>query len=272
VTPQSPILLLTGIPRSGTTLTASLMNGLDAAVCLHEPPQFRSFCLKSGDRAEFVGRCLDELKELRRSLLNGMPVLDRRNADGSYPTNYFDKEGQRTSLVEVAVRPESAYPNLLLAVKHNEVFTSILPELVQCEGLNIIAVVRHPVPTMLSWLSRTIPLSRGHLVRAYRFWDEAVAIEKAGGSVPDVQAKIYELYCGRYWAHRDRITVIKYEDIVDNPGVLEQVTGRKLTNPPGVSPRNLNTERRDLDIGEMKVAMAKHFDNACHFYQDLDRW
>src|ERR1051326_9173576 len=85
-----PYLILTGIPRSGTTLTASLMNALEGTICLHEPFQFRKFCLKSRDRADFVERCLSAFTQLRNSLLDGQPVMDGRKPDGSYPTNYFD--------------------------------------------------------------------------------------------------------------------------------------------------------------------------------------
>src|ERR1051326_1010918 len=271
---RRPFLLLTGIPRSGTTLTASLIYMLEDTICLHEPSQFRCFCKESRDEADFAGRCLAELKELRASLLNGGTVTDGRTSDGSYPTNYFDESGSRVGLIPVPSRLPNPGPHSLLAVKHNEVFTSILPKLLRFEELKVVVVIRHPVPTMLSWQSRTIPLSSGQLAAAYRYWDEALRIRDAGGDVRDVQAKIYELYCARYWEHRDRITILRYEDIVERPGVLEEATGRRFVEGADLSAQSMNHARRteEHNVEEMKIVMSKYFKTVYEFYPDLSKW
>jgi hypothetical protein len=48
-------------------------------------------------------------------------------------------------------------------VKHNEPLTAVLPELCELEGVQVAAIIRHPIPTILSWQSRDIPLSKGNL-------------------------------------------------------------------------------------------------------------
>ena len=93
-------------------------------------------------------------------------MLDVRESDGGVPTNYFNDRGKRRKLDRVPVGKPSAGTRLLLAVKHNEPLTAVLPELCELEGVQVAAIVRHPIPTILSWQSRDIPFSKGNLSRA----------------------------------------------------------------------------------------------------------
>jgi hypothetical protein len=89
-----------------------------------------------------------------------------------------------------------------------------------------------------------------------------------------MQAKIFELYCTRYWENRHRIEVIKYEDVVENPKLLERLTGRKLLGDYQLSTHNRkrSTLAGDESLSKLKGIMAKHFRNAYHFYPNLDHW
>jgi hypothetical protein len=159
-------------------------------------------------------------------------------------------------------------------VKHNEPLTAVLPELCELEGVQVAAIVRHPIPTILSWQSRDIPLSKGNLSPGYRFWDEAMAIRGAEGPAVHIQAKIFELYCSRYWAYRDRIEIIQYEEIVSNPRILERLTGRKFASEITLDTQNrkLSSRSKDEHVMGLKRVLNTCFSKAYHFYPDLDVW
>lgn len=271
---RKPYLLITGIPRSGTTLVASLIDRLENTVCLNEPPQYYEWASRCQNRTEFVAKLMADLKQMRVCLQTGGTVFDTRERDGSVPTNYFNDKGQRRKLDYTPVSRQSCGENLLLAVKHNEPLTAMLPELCRLDTVQVVAIVRHPIPTILSWQSRNIPLSKGNLSPGYRFWNEAIAIRDAGGPVARTQARIFELYCSRYWEYRDRIHVIKYEDIVLHPSALEQLTGKRFTGESALATQNrkLSSQVGDEHVTELKRVMSDNFDKAYHFYPDLEVW
>jgi len=271
---RKPYLLITGIPRSGTTLAASLVDQLEDTLCLNEPSRYYEWTIHCQNRTEFVAKLVADLEEMRTSLQRGGTVLDVRESDGGVPTNYFNDRGKRRKLDCVPVGKPSAGTRLLLAVKHNEPLTAVLPELCELQGVQVAAIVRHPIPTILSWQSRDIPLSRGNLSPGYRFWDEATAIRGAEGPAIHIQAKIFELYCSRYWAYRDRIEIIQYEEIVSNPRILERLTGRKFASEITLDTQNrkLSSRSKDEHVMGLKRVLNTCLRNAYHFYPDLDVW
>jgi hypothetical protein len=271
---QKPYLLITGIPRSGTTLVASLIDRFQDTVCLNEPPRYYEWATHCRSRTEFVEKLVADLEEMRRSLQRGGSVLDTRESNGAVPTNYFNGQGTRRKLDTVPVSRRGVGAKLLLAVKHNEPLTAVLPELCTLECVQLAAIVRHPIPTILSWQSREIAISKGNLSEGYRFWDEAMAIRASGGRVIHMQAKIFELYCSRYWQYRDQIKILKYEEIVSNPVVLEQLANRKLLDSSALTTQNhkLSSRVDNGHVTELKQVMRDHFRNSYRFYPDLDTW
>jgi len=268
-----PFLLITGIPRSGTTLAASLVDRLQNTICVNEPGRYYNWTGGCQDSKQFARLCMWDLERMRRRVIAGGTVLDRREHDGSVPTNYFDETGPRRDLRMLSVGRPGANEELLMAIKHNEPFTSVLSELCSINEVRIVALIRHPIPTILSWQARGIPLSTGQLSAGYRFWPEALAIRDAGKSVLEVQAKMYELYCTRYLENRDRIAIVKYEDLIADPGIFERFTGRALCGGPRIIKANL-TRRNHLEenIARVKNAIAENLRNAFAFYPDLNTW
>jgi len=267
-----PLLIVTGIPRSGTTLTADLIDRLQDTVCLNEPPHYYQRVADSKTKEDFITDTLRELEQQWSTLAEGGTVLDRREADGHVPQNYFEESGKVRDMSMLPVGTGKKINDLLLAVKHNEIFTAVLKELCDIEKAKVIAIIRHPVPTLLSWQSKEIPLRYGRLSRGYKFWDDALAIEAAGGLIVDIQAKMFELYCARYWSLRDKLTILKYEDIVADPSVLEEATGRKLTGEQKLASHNRKHADRfgDARVEQLKSFLKKHFKVAYEFYPNLD--
>src|SRR5690349_17297029 len=131
---SKPFLIVTGIPRSGTTMTADLIDRLQDTVCLNEPPHYYQRVADARDKADFIKLTMDELTQQRETLLSGGAVLDRREPDGSVPQNYFEETGRVRDMAMRPVARQLIDEDLLLAVKHNEIFTAVLPELCELDN------------------------------------------------------------------------------------------------------------------------------------------
>ena len=55
---QKPYLLITGIPRSGTTLAASLVDQLEDTLCLSEPSRYYEWAIHCQNNAQNSSRSL----------------------------------------------------------------------------------------------------------------------------------------------------------------------------------------------------------------------
>jgi hypothetical protein len=264
-------IAITGIPRSGTSLLAALVDGLEDAVCLSEPPwQIPWFQGACETPVEAVDRVVADFAATRRRLLAGEPVRDRRAGDGTPVTNYF-RAGEVAYRIEQFTRA-SLTSDFLLAIKHNAQYTSVLPDLVRAPRLQLIAVVRHPVPTILSWRSLRIPISEARLPASDRFWPEIAAAARASADVLEAQVRIFELFCARYEQLRDSLTLVRYEDLVREPEAVSRLAGRAVERPVEIrTPVHDRSGRRD-EIVRIQRLVEKHAPATTALYPDLERW
>lgn len=114
------------------------------------------------ERNEYAQRLFDDFVRVRDMFLSGDAVPDRRNGDGSAISDYFPHAADRRRVRAydvVPVRRNNLTPDFLLAMKHNAHYTCILDELVSLPGFVSLAVIHHPLPTILSWRSLALPIS-----------------------------------------------------------------------------------------------------------------
>src|ERR1700720_4313603 len=128
-------VLITGVPRSGTTLVCSLLNKLPDTVALHEPMDVWDFskCRDAAAVAEAIKNfCADARSSLREhgsaiSKHVGGEIRDNSAAD------QIDRAGTRLRRAEHGKvfidKPLSE--NFTLAVKHPLAFTALLESLSQ---------------------------------------------------------------------------------------------------------------------------------------------
>ncbi|MDC7784324.1 sulfotransferase [Rhodoplanes sp. TEM] len=221
-------LLVTGVPRSGTTLAAALIDSCANAVCLSEPDHQVRLSQESGTADAFAERLRDDLRDIRTTLRSGGTVLDRRAADGGPVTNYFSTartDGTRRTDYTLVARAARDLPeDFLLAVKHNALFTAALPELSRHSGAAIVAIVRDPVATILSWRSLDLPVSGGRLPAAERFWPAIRIISETDVPLIDKHVLIIEAFCRRYADLVPAVAVLHYESLTADPdGVLARL-------------------------------------------------
>ena len=169
-------MLITGTPRSGTTLTCHLLNKLPDTVALHEPMRVKAFeSLGRDEIVEEIGRFCDE----QRSSLRRRGRAISKNVDGVVPDNPIgegrSEDGLRKRLVskgEIVVdKPLSA--DFMLVIKHNSAFTAVLESLVG--RFPVYGVIRNPLATLASWSSVEFSASSGYARAAERLDPELKA-------------------------------------------------------------------------------------------------
>lgn len=207
-------IILTGPPRSGTTLSCFLLNQLPNTIALHEPMNLGMFLSQE--------QGLEETQQffaaMRQSLLTEGKALSKVKA-GAIPSNPFGKaeEGKRASLVKKdwIHFEKPLQEDFTLVIKQNAHFTFLL------EPLNLLyplyTIIRNPVSTIASWNTIQAPVSKGNLtvLKGLR-----PALFEELERIPDLLDRqvrlLHELYLPYLLLRKEQL--IRYEDIVQSNG------------------------------------------------------
>jgi ribosome-associated protein YbcJ (S4-like RNA binding protein) len=213
-------IILTGIARSGTTLSCSLLNRLPQCIALHEPMNPADLVGLPYPDA-YLERIGAFFKDQRSSLLrSGIAVSKGR--DGIVPDNPFGTAlaatGLRASIVRTrTVRFDKALSrDFRLVVKHPNMFTATLPAL--STRYPCYAIVRNPLAVLLSWNSIEAPVNEGRLPFGEAFDPELKSHLAAEPDRLSRQLIIIRWYFSRYTHLLPRNQVIRYEDLISSGG------------------------------------------------------
>jgi hypothetical protein len=213
-------IILTGIARSGTTLTCALLNKLPQTVALIEPM----------NPAELVGldypnAYLEQIGAFfaaQRASLMSTGSANTKARDGKVPENSFPEREDSAGLRRSSVRNQRVQfgkdlrEGFRLAVKHPNFFTATLAALLS--RYPCFAVVRNPLAVLLSWHSIKAPVNEGWIPFGEAFDPE---LGFALRNEPDRvcrQLTILRWYFARYRALLPRDHVIRYEELVTSGG------------------------------------------------------
>lgn len=210
-------VILTGIPRSGTTLAAALVDSLPDCVCLNEP-YWQTDAKLDGNAERLANWLKDDFARIRAHLLAEHPVPDRRQEDGKPLTDFFNA-GQPQGKISLFIRA-GLTDNFTLAMKHNALYLAALPQLARMKAFTIIALLRHPVDTIASWRRLSLPISSGRMPHAALYWPEVKILTENRDDVLTKQIKLYDLICQRLSALKETIHLVPYETLVINPDIL----------------------------------------------------
>jgi len=253
-----PNLIITGLPRSGTTLAAAVIDQAPDTLCLSEPNGHVDLMSSAASPEDFVTKLCQEFDAVRRIILGGGSVLDRRRADGAPITNYFSDplpDGRREAvLTTCAVTRSGLSADFMLGVKHNALYSAVLPEIVQSGRFRVITIVRDPVPVLMSWQTIDVPISRGRLPAGERFWPELAALGTADIDLTDKQIGICDLLLCRFAQLAGRIAVIPYEAFVADPAQLLAAAGIREPAPSRIFGITRPPSRGDQDRQEAALA------------------
>lgn len=212
-------LLLTGLPRGGTTLTCFLLNQLPAVVALAEPMDVNAFV--PDDEHANVRMIASFIAAQRETLLaEGRAVgksVDGRAIDNPLSDERDAVTGARIrrinqSFIEVTKPLDSMFT---LAIKHPSAFSAMLPTL--RHHFECFATVRNPLAVLMSWAQTPFAVAKGHVPAAERLDAELTDRLAREDDVHERQITLLSWFFERY-RHLPAGHVIKYEDIVATRG------------------------------------------------------
>jgi hypothetical protein len=277
-------ILITGLPRSGTTLTCELLGGLPDVIALDEPLD-RAYLTgetvaHAGQRtlsrvraragrwgraagpqpesvsAEAVSLRVDQfIRDTRESALS-RGVVRTKSVDGRVigrkVSDDRDGTGVRVGLVrlgEVSV-DKPLTPEFLLAIKQCGGFTAILEALVS--RFAVFALVRNPLSILVSWQSVPMPVRDGHVPLAERLNPTLAMALSAIDDPVDRQFHLLDWFFGEYLRLLPRDSIVSYESMVASGGqALKAISPRASSLDRPLVDRNRERPRGD-DPGLLK--------------------
>jgi hypothetical protein len=254
-----PDVILTGLPRSGSTLTCHLLNRCADTVALHEPMPMPELARRHPP-AELVDCVAEFFAGTRRSLLEEKRAVSK-SVGGTVPDNTFgDGRGGRDNLRyslashgEVSFAGKELRPDFTLAVKHNAGFTALLDRLTArfvCYGL-----VRHPLAVLASWNSVKLPVQQVHLPAGEGI---DAGLRGALERIADRQERQFYIlawFFERLARYLPRAAILRYEDVVASGGrILTPITAAAASLGEPLASRNANAA---YDHGQMAALGEK---------------
>ena len=263
-------VIITGLPRSGTTLSCHLLNKLPNVVALHEPMPIRR--LKGLDEQRFVEDTVAFFERQRRMIREEGVALSK-TLDGKVPMNPLadkDAEGvrQRQLNGKTLEITNVSSDDFDLCIKHPTLFTARLHQL--RPHFDCYALVRNPLSVLLSWRDSGMPIAAGKSGAIETLHPDFAERLAAMTDVVDRQVALIDFFFAQY---RDNIpgNVIKYEDVIASGGrELTRITAAAGTLAEPLSSRNRRAIGEDPDA--MRIAETLlNSDNACwDFYRRED--
>ncbi|GGD57530.1 hypothetical protein [Lacimicrobium alkaliphilum] len=248
--------LITGIPRSGTTLCCKLLNQRDEVIALHEPINPAAIA-KGADANVAFDYIRKQIVVFQHAIENGLPFEhgDKGGLEIENPVGQQTQDGIRQVVARrgQVVLPKRAHGSYQLVVKQNALFTALLGPL--SAEFAVTAVVRNPVDVLLSWLTVDLPVNRGRIPAGERFAPKLAAELAAEPSRIRRQWRIYQWFMQQF--HQHGVKVLRYEDILVSDGAaLDQALGLPSISRQPLTPQHRQFAPEVLDeLGSIKAEL-----------------
>lgn len=249
--------LLSGIPRSGSSLCCRLADRLPNTVALSEPIDAAVFHDTTEPRVA-CHRITAFATEARR----------RIQEEGVAPSVQVDGRlaDQMVGVARCGVRPPRAERGLIriakplaadfrLVVKHNALFAALLPRLTS--HLPCLALVRNPVAVLASWETVNLPVHRGRVPAGERFDPALRASLDREQDALRRRVRVLNWFFACYLAALPKERIIRYEELVrSGGGVLRRALGGKVAPPlERLSSRNARARYQGVDLERLLAAL-----------------
>lgn len=212
-------IILTGVPRAGTTLTCHLLNKLPNTVALHEPIEFRD-TLKFKNYQELSDYVELVFARMRQSILQYRTAISKQ-VGGQIPDNNFGDEkdensGLRINLVSIGAIniAKELQPNFKLVIKEPSLFTAALPDLIQ--SFPTYAIIRNPLSVLASWNTLPFHITKGRSLVARLDIELAQGLAQIKNRL-DKQVYILSWFYEKYIFLPEQ-SILRYEGIIGSQG------------------------------------------------------
>ena len=249
--------LLTGIPRSGSSLACRLAGELPDVVALSEPMA----------RAEFAGlrtsreACarIEHFAVRTRRLIGRSRRAPSLQVDGRLDDNVVvdDTDGglrrRQAEHGEIVIQKPLS-DRFTLVIKHNALFAALLPQLVA--SFACVALVRNPLVTLASWQTVALPVNRGRIPAGEQFDDDLHTELQHKSSVLERQLIVLNWFFSNYSDHLPDERILRYEDLIESGGgTLFRVLGHFAAPRHTLTSRNDHGVYRETGLARLLAAL-----------------
>lgn len=266
---MSDDLVLTGIPRSGTSYACTLFNAVKNTVLVNEPAEVLQILRNDSLRTlrDYYSVMRDTIARklpIQNKMVNGKFIADTNAMDAR---DYYVPEVNNTSLV-------FGSKNTFVYLVCLEKIRKQLPEAV------ILAFVRHPYDVIASWKRVSFP----HLKNAYPVFFSDYANNETGralariGSIGEIEiryALLWNLMANCIIRNIDNIILIRYEDFVVDPAshiaAVYRTLGITLQSMPEIPASEARVHRDALSAAEADAIGKYCAESAGYFGYELSQ-
>jgi len=260
-------LVITGIPRSGTSYVCALLNDVENTVIVNEPPEALSLLHNRS-----VHPLTEYYDATRSDILNRVPIQNKI-VGGKFieDTNANDTRNYYT--------PEVNDAAFIFGSKNTLVYLVCIKKIIrQFQDVGILACIRHPYDTIASWKKVSFPHLRNAtplFLRDYVDSNEGKSIARIC-TTSELEARYALLW--NYLAMRiidsiDHVTLFKYEEFVRNPARnlsrLYDSLGVGEQKIPEITPSKARKHRDVLSAAEMNYIQQYCRNSADYFGYEL---
>ena len=265
--------LLSGIPRSGTSLSCRIAGDLPDTVALSEPFNDRLADIPREPRAACAR--IAELVRQTRERIRTEGLAPSVHVDGSLYDNIVASQRTETGLRKRQgalgkITVDKPLTNRFrLVVRDNSVFAALLPRM--NDYFPCVALVRNPLSVLASWQTVNLPVHDGHVPGAEMFDpDLRLALEQE----PDVlrrQLVVLDWFFTRFRAHLPPENVMRYEDLIESGGsTLFRRLGDANAEPVRLENRNRSALYDATTVDALLAALLDAGGAWTHYYRASD--
>ena len=227
---------ITGLPRSGTTLTCFLLNKIDNVVALNEP--FVGYKeLKDLSRKQILLKMYDYFELYRDSIIKSKLAysmhrggeIPSNSINNNFTFNYSIGNFRKSDLTLGQIKIEKELSSsFCLAIKDPSIFSALLPEITST--IPTFGIVRNPLATLLSWNSVEFNISKGRLPLAEIIDKDLYKRLNQQPNIYERQGIIFNWFFTKYLDNLHNSCIIKYEDIISSRGQILSKMGLDTTS------------------------------------------
>jgi len=246
--------VITGIPRSGTTLLCKLMNHIENVVCMNEIPALYD-----------VPNLSTSLCKARTMLYVNQPIPMNVGNDGEIITD-TQRQVNKIGLKKVDI--DFSKP-MFIGSKINVPYLLQIDSIVR-QGLKVISVVRNPVYAIASWNKHANINEQYVMPEDFEKWPRYSTFSFKSENKYERQAELWN-YLADIIIKKSSI-VVAYESLVDNPKHITTLCAfamglivdrpTKIKKMPELINMNDDSRFEGIDLVTIRNAVNKHCKNA----------
>jgi len=264
-------MLLTGIPRSGSTLLLKLITDYKHVVGLDEPNWLKEIRQLS-EIDQIPIEMNRNIEFLREQVYMGKPVyMNFGIGTGELTDNHFCRTENgviKTKQSQQVILDSSTY-NKAWVIKSNIFITALLKQFIHSNYFRVIVTVRDPVAVIKSWRSLNFSLSRGKSMIAEKF-DKASIVKIDTDDVMVKQVLLLDWMFKKYYENINHISILKYEEFIENPSIIQNTLNFCTVNEKvSLQSRNDNEIYNHTETNKIKACLTKYGKYYEYFYSNV---